>query len=80
MGLASVSNSIGAPQYNLDLSDRRSRNVERWLLDYGRVQVAALHVEGRGANDPVAPNTLPDGRDNPAERQQNRRVGNLLEQ
>jgi outer membrane protein OmpA-like peptidoglycan-associated protein len=78
--IVGYTDSIGAPQYNLDLSDRRSRNVERWLLDYGRVQVAALHVEGRGANDPVAPNMLPDGRDNPAGRQQNRRVEILLEQ
>jgi outer membrane protein OmpA-like peptidoglycan-associated protein len=70
--------SIGTPQYNLDLSDRRARSVERWLLGYGGVQVAALEVEGRGASDPVAPNALPDGRDNPDGRQQNRRVEILL--
>ncbi len=71
--------TIGTPQYNLDLSDRRARKVERWLLDYGHVQVAALDVEGRGAANPVAPNTLPDDQDNPAGRQQNRRVEILIE-
>ncbi len=77
--IVGYTDSIGTPQYNLDLSDRRARNVGRWLLDYGHVQVAALHVEGRGAADPVAPNTLSDERDNPAGRQQNRRVEILLQ-
>jgi outer membrane protein OmpA-like peptidoglycan-associated protein len=76
--IVGYTDSIGTPQYNLDLSDRRARNVERWLLEYGRVQVAGLDVEGHGAADPLAPNTLPDGRDNPAGRQQNRRVEVLL--
>jgi outer membrane protein OmpA-like peptidoglycan-associated protein len=71
--------SVGTAQCNLDLSNRRARNVERWLVDFGRVQVAALHTEGRGATDPVAPNMLPDGRDNPSGREQNRRVEILLQ-
>lgn len=77
--IVGYTDSLGTPQYNLDLSDRRARNVERWLLRYGGVQVAALDVQGRGVGDPVAPNALPDGRDNPAGRQQNRRVEVLLQ-
>ena len=33
-----------------------------------------LTAEGRGAGEPVAPNTNPDGTDNPEGRQLNRRV------
>jgi outer membrane protein OmpA-like peptidoglycan-associated protein len=76
--IVGYTDSIGTPQYNLDLSDRRARNVETWLLRYGGVQIATLDVAGRGAGNPVAPNVLPDGRDNPAGRQQNRRVEVLL--
>ena len=78
--IVGYTDSMGTPQYNLDLSGRRAHNVERWLKDYGRVQVTALNVQGRGAADPVAPNVLPDGRDNPDGRQQNRRVTILLQQ
>lgn len=78
--IVGYTDAVGTPQYNLDLSYRRAQNVERWLLAYGRVQVAALHLEGRGANDPVAPNALPDGRGDPAGRQRNRRVEILLQQ
>jgi outer membrane protein OmpA-like peptidoglycan-associated protein len=78
--IVGYTDGIGSPQYNLELSDRRARNVERWLLNYGRVQLAALDVEGRAAAAPVAPNTLPDGKDNPMGRQQNRRVEILLMQ
>jgi outer membrane protein OmpA-like peptidoglycan-associated protein len=78
--IVGYTDSFGTPQYNLDLSDRRARNVERWLLDYGRVQTAALDVRGRGASNPIAPNILADGGDNPAGRQANRRVEVLLEQ
>jgi outer membrane protein OmpA-like peptidoglycan-associated protein len=78
--IVGYTDSIGTPQYNLDLSGRRAHIVARWLRDYGRVQAAGLDVEGRGAADPVAPNVLPGGRDNPAGRQQNRRVTILLQQ
>jgi outer membrane protein OmpA-like peptidoglycan-associated protein len=78
--IVGYTDSVGSPQYNLDLSGRRARNVERWLLSEGQVRVAALDVGGQGAADPVASNTLPDGHDNPAGRQQNRRVEVLLRQ
>jgi outer membrane protein OmpA-like peptidoglycan-associated protein len=76
--IVGYTDSLGTPQYNLDLSARRARNVEHWLLSEGQVRIAALDVEGRGAAAPVAPNTLPDGQDNPTGRQENRRVEVLL--
>ena len=56
---------------------RRAESVERWLRDQDHVQ-ANYRVDGRGEADPVAPNTTADGHDNPAGRQQNRRVEILL--
>lgn len=72
--------SIGSPDYNRNLSDRRARNVARRLKDYGRITVSELDVEGRGASNPVDRNTLPDSRANPAGRQKNRQVEVLLQQ
>jgi outer membrane protein OmpA-like peptidoglycan-associated protein len=77
--IVGYTDSIGSPNYNRNLSDRRARNVAHWLTDYGRMTVSELDVEGRGASNPVDPNTLPDGRDNPAGRQKNRRVEVLLQ-
>ncbi len=78
--IVGYTDSIGLPDYNRNLSDRRARNVADWLTDYARITVGELDVEGRGASNPVDPNTLPDGRDNPAGRQKNRRVEVLLRQ
>jgi len=70
--------SIGSDAYNRDLSERRARAVEGWLASEGGSGLPPMRTEGRGENDPVAPNTV-DGRDNPEGRQQNRRVEVLLE-
>jgi outer membrane protein OmpA-like peptidoglycan-associated protein len=65
--------SIGSDAYNLDLSRRRAEAVAHELVARG-VRRDRLGVEGYGKQRPVAPNTLPDGRDNPAGRALNRRV------
>lgn len=70
--------AIGSDAYNMDLSLRRARSVEQWLTAEARVP-APVEVEGKGESQPVAPNTTPDGRDNPEGRQQNRRVEIYLE-
>lgn len=62
----------GAEAYNLDLSARRARSVERWLVGQGRVDVPVT-IEGRGEANPAVPNT------NDAARARNRRVEVLLE-
>jgi outer membrane protein OmpA-like peptidoglycan-associated protein len=69
--------AIGTEVYNLDLSRRRAEGVAQELVARG-VQRDRLSAEGFGKQRPVAPNTLPDGKDNPAGRALNRRVEAVL--
>jgi outer membrane protein OmpA-like peptidoglycan-associated protein len=66
--------SIGTAAENKALALKRAQSVRDWLIREGGLPAAQFAVEGMGAQDPVAPNTLPDGRDNPDGRQKNRRV------
>ncbi|HKO08081.1 MAG TPA: OmpA family protein [Alphaproteobacteria bacterium] len=62
----------GNDQYNQKLSERRAEAVRVWLVDH---QVTtSMTARGWGKRKPVAPNTKPDGSDDPAGRQKNRRV------
>jgi outer membrane protein OmpA-like peptidoglycan-associated protein len=70
--------AIGTDAYNLDLSRRRAEAVAQELVARG-VRRDRLAVEGFGERRPVAPNTLPNGRDNPAGRALNRRVEAVVE-
>ena len=65
--------AIGTEVYNLDLSRRRAEAVAQELVARG-VRRDRLGVEGYGKQRPVAPNAMPDGRDNAAGRALNRRV------
>jgi len=65
--------SKGSDAYNMRLSRERARSVEQYLVDNG-VDAGRLTAEGFGESDPVAPNTNPDGSDNPEGRAKNRRV------
>jgi outer membrane protein OmpA-like peptidoglycan-associated protein len=62
----------GDEQYNEKLSERRAESVRKWLVDHG--VTSAITTAGFGKRKPVAPNTLPNGRDNHEGRQKNRRV------
>ena len=62
----------GNDQYNQKLSERRADSVRRWLAEHGIA--AAMTVRGWGKTRPVAPNTKPNGTDDPDGRQKNRRV------
>jgi outer membrane protein OmpA-like peptidoglycan-associated protein len=64
----------GSDAYNLDLSRRRAESVKLWLTRNGGVSGANVGTEGFGRSRPVAPNTKPDGSDDPEGRQKNRRV------
>ncbi|MDH3309027.1 MAG: OmpA family protein, partial [Acidimicrobiia bacterium] len=66
--------SIGSANYNRELSQRRADSVARHLEERHNIDQARLTAEGRGADEPVAPNSNPDGSDNPEGRQLNRRV------
>ncbi len=65
--------SIGAIAANDALSTARAETVKRWLIGAG-IPPQVIAAQGFGEQRPVAPNTLPDGADNPAGRAQNRRV------
>jgi outer membrane protein OmpA-like peptidoglycan-associated protein len=59
--------SVGKPEYNQKLSERRAANVKAVLVQ-GGVPADRLNVVGYGATRPVGDNATPEGR------QQNRRV------
>jgi outer membrane protein OmpA-like peptidoglycan-associated protein len=63
----------GADAYNLALSQKRADAVKAWLLAHG-VAGDRLSAKGFGKARPVAPNTRPNGADDPDGRQKNRRV------
>jgi outer membrane protein OmpA-like peptidoglycan-associated protein len=69
--------SIGSDAYNLDLGLRRARNAKQYFIDSLGV-TAAIEVESLGKTRPAAPNSTPEGRDNPEGRQKNRRVNFVL--
>lgn len=72
MTVAGHTDSVGDETYNQNLSDQRAQAVGEALraaLPAG----AQVATEGRGAREPVAPNTE-GGNDSPAGRAQNRRV------
>lgn len=66
--------AVGTDDYNQQLSDRRAERVRNWLLEHRVVERKAVSTVGYGEKKPVAPNTKPDGKDNPAGRALNRRV------
>ncbi|OAM30070.1 cell envelope biogenesis protein OmpA [Eikenella longinqua] len=64
--------SKGSDAYNQRLSLARAQAVKSWFEAQGLHQ--NYQIEGLGATRPIAPNTHPDGSDNPEGRAQNRRV------
>ena len=66
--------SKGSDQYNLRLSQLRADSVKNWLVTKGGVPAELIETKGYGESRPVAPNTKPDGSDNPEGRAKNRRV------
>lgn len=66
------SDNVGADRYNQALSERRAAAVQVWLVAHN--VTAPIATRGSGESKPVVPNTNPDGSDNPANRQKNRRV------
>lgn len=69
----------GADDYNQGLSERRAAAVRDYLVQRHGVDPARLESVGFGETQPVAPNEAPDGSDDPAGRQRNRRVEVVLE-
>jgi outer membrane protein OmpA-like peptidoglycan-associated protein len=69
----------GAPAYNLHLSNARAESVENWMIEREALPNAQFMTRGFGATRFVAPNTRPDGSDDPAGRQKNRRVEIIIQ-
>ncbi|HHW78754.1 MAG TPA: OmpA family protein [Xanthomonadaceae bacterium] len=65
--------SKGTDAYNMRLGQRRADTVAGYLASRN-VPAGKLATSSMGESQPVAPNTLPNGRDNPEGRAQNRRV------
>ncbi len=66
----------GDAAYNQKLSERRAETIRKWLEGEG--VKTRLTSKGWGKTKPVAPNTRPDGKDDPEGRQKNRRVEIIL--
>ena len=63
----------GSVDYNLKLSDARARSCVEYLVKVG-IDSSRLTSKGFGKCCPIAPNTLPNGKDDPGGRQLNRRT------
>jgi outer membrane protein OmpA-like peptidoglycan-associated protein len=70
--IAGHTDAKGAKDYNQKLSERRADSVKAWLTAHGGANPTT--TQGFGDTKPVAPNTNPNGTDNPTGRQKNRRV------
>lgn len=70
--------AIGSEAFNQRLSERRAETVASALEGAG-VNPQQISTQGFGKRYPVAPNTKPDGTDNPAGRARNRRVEVVIE-
>ena len=66
--------SKGNAAYNQKLSEQRAESVKQWLMQKEGLSKFTITTQGFGAKNPVAPNTKPDGSDDPEGRQKNRRV------
>ncbi len=71
--LSSHTDSVDTDSYNLQLSQRRAESAVRYLVQHG-IAPDRLVAKGYGESKPIARNTNPDGTDNPAGRQKNRRT------
>lgn len=71
--LSSHTDSIATVEYNMDLSQRRAESAVNYLIQRG-ISPDRLVAKGYGELRPIARNTNPDGTDNPAGRQRNRRT------
>lgn len=68
------SDGKGADAYNQALSEKRAASIAQWLVAKGGANAPQLHTRGWGKTKPIAPNTKPNGADDPEGRAKNRRV------
>ncbi len=71
--MGSHTDSVGSNSYNYELSKGRAESTVRYLIEHG-ISADRLTARGYGEEQPVARNTNPDGTDNKAGRDMNRRT------
>jgi outer membrane protein OmpA-like peptidoglycan-associated protein len=71
--------SRGDEAFNQRLSIGRADAVRTWLASQEGLDQIELAVKGFGKTQPIAPNTNPDGSDNPNGRLRNRRVSIVID-
>ncbi|NQY11562.1 MAG: OmpA family protein [Flavobacteriales bacterium] len=71
--ISSHTDSKGSVISNLELSQKRAQSVVDYMLEQG-IDGNRLGATGLGESKPIAPNTNPDGSDNPLGRKKNRRT------
>lgn len=71
--MSAHTDSKGADDYNMTLSDNRARSVMDYIISRGIAKTRIIS-QGYGETKPVAGNSHADGSDNPEGRQLNRRV------
>ena len=71
--IAAHTDSVGSAEDNLTLSQARAESVVNYLIRRG-IKATQLEAKGYGEEKPVAPNSLPNGKDNPEGRALNRRT------
>lgn len=71
--VAGHTDSRGTDEYNIDLSKRRAKSVQKWLDERG-IKAKRVVTKGYGEAKPIADNLKPNGDDDPEGRQMNRRI------
>ncbi len=71
--ISSHTDSHGSADFNYKLSQKRADEIIKYLVSKG-IEEKRLQAKGFGFDKPIAPNTNPDGSDNPEGRQLNRRT------
>lgn len=72
--VAGHTDAVGTDAYNQSLSERRARAVYDHITGAGIAASRLVGPTGYGESRPIAPNTNPDGSDNPEGRARNRRT------
>jgi OOP family OmpA-OmpF porin len=71
--LSAHTDSIGSDKYNLKLSQARAQACVDYIIA-SSIEESRIYAKGYGKSHPIAPNSLPNGKDNPEGRQLNRRT------
>ena len=71
--LSSHTDAIGSDKFNMELSQKRADKAVEYVVTKG-IDKTKIFAKGYGETNPVAPNELSDGKDNPIGRAKNRRT------